>query len=172
MNARGPFRYALFIIGVLIVCASIAFAAEASAALGGVSGVLPIGTPVPSEYKIFLPLAWHRSPSFGYVKGVVHAEHGPIAGATVRVQATTNATVTGADGRFILTGLAPNQPVVLTAWASGYYIGGGGVICREMRRLNCILKPMLPRITRIMYGSVPIPQQARKATARTAMPTQ
>ncbi len=59
------------------------------------------------------------------VTGLVRDADGPIAGATVRVKATASATITGFDGRFVLAGLEPNNPVVLTAWARGYYIGGG-----------------------------------------------
>jgi len=59
------------------------------------------------------------------VTGLVRDAAGPVAGATVRVKATTNATTTGADGRFVLDGLEQNQPAILTAWARGYYIGGG-----------------------------------------------
>jgi len=59
------------------------------------------------------------------VTGLVRDTDGPVARATVRVKATANATTTGSDGRFALTGLEPNEPVVLTAWARGYYIGGG-----------------------------------------------
>ncbi|MCH5375829.1 MAG: carboxypeptidase-like regulatory domain-containing protein, partial [Planctomycetes bacterium] len=59
------------------------------------------------------------------VAGLVRNANGPIAGATVRVQATRNATTTDAEGHFELAGLAPNEPVLLTAWARGYYIGGG-----------------------------------------------
>jgi mono/diheme cytochrome c family protein len=57
--------------------------------------------------------------------GVVRDANGPIPGATVRVQATDNKTTTDADGRFVMLGLQPDEPIVLTAWAKGYYIGGG-----------------------------------------------
>ncbi|UCC97960.1 MAG: carboxypeptidase regulatory-like domain-containing protein [Phycisphaerales bacterium] len=59
------------------------------------------------------------------VSGLVRDANGPVASATVRVKATANATTTDADGRFALADLEPNKPVVLTAWAEGYYIGGG-----------------------------------------------
>ncbi len=49
----------------------------------------------------------------------------PIAGAVVRVQTTDRAATTDAKGRFTLTDLTPGRPVTLTAWATGYYIGGG-----------------------------------------------
>ena len=60
------------------------------------------------------------------IRGVVQDEAGaPIAGAVVRVQTTAHATTTDARGRFTLTGLEEGVAVTLTAWAPGYYIGGG-----------------------------------------------
>ncbi len=59
------------------------------------------------------------------VTGLVRDADGPVASATVRVKTTTNSTTTDSKGRFMLAGLEPNEPVVLTAWAKGYYIGGG-----------------------------------------------
>jgi hypothetical protein len=61
--------------------------------------------------------------SSAHVSGVVIAETGPVADATVRVQATENLTKTGPDGSFILAGLTPGVEVTITAWAQGYYIG-------------------------------------------------
>lgn len=44
------------------------------------------------------------------VSGVVLDEAGgPVGGATVRIQATTNRTLTAADGTFTLTGLAQGR---------------------------------------------------------------
>ena len=61
----------------------------------------------------------------GVVSGVVRAEDGaPVSGATVRVQTTTHSTTTGKDGRFSLSVSEPWQQRQLTAWASGYIIGG------------------------------------------------
>ncbi|MBL7161643.1 MAG: carboxypeptidase regulatory-like domain-containing protein [Anaerolineales bacterium] len=58
------------------------------------------------------------------MSGVVVDEHGPVAGAVVRVQATENNTSTDEQGRFTLTGLQPGEQVFITAWASGYFIVG------------------------------------------------
>jgi hypothetical protein len=55
--------------------------------------------------------------------GVVADANGPVAGATVRVQLTENYTTTAADGSFSLGGVSATQPVTVTAWAKGYYIG-------------------------------------------------
>jgi len=73
-----------------------------------------------------LVLAVHvQSAPSASVTGLVLDAEGPVAGATVRAKATANETTTESNGRFVLSGLEPNEPVVLTAWAKGYYIGGG-----------------------------------------------
>jgi mono/diheme cytochrome c family protein len=58
------------------------------------------------------------------ISGTVLDEHGPIANAVIRVQATDNYSVSDAIGEFRLSNLVPNKVVVVTAWASGYYIAG------------------------------------------------
>ncbi|HEY75564.1 MAG TPA: carboxypeptidase regulatory-like domain-containing protein [Thermoflexia bacterium] len=58
----------------------------------------------------------------GTIVGVVRDAEGPVAGATVRVQATDNKTTTTADGSFVL-GLTTTTPVSVTAWAEGYFVG-------------------------------------------------
>jgi mono/diheme cytochrome c family protein len=60
-----------------------------------------------------------------WIEGTVRNVAGPVAGAIVRVQATTAAATTGPDGRFRLTGLVPGRVVRLSAWAGGYLIAGG-----------------------------------------------
>ena len=71
--------------------------------------------------------AQEGDPSPATLSGVVQNEDGePIAGATVRVQTRAFATQTDAAGHFTLSGLPPDRPLTLTAWAPGYYIGGGG----------------------------------------------
>ncbi len=55
------------------------------------------------------------------ISGVVIDENGPVAGATVRIQATTNATLTDSNGRFVLTGLSVGESVTVSAWKDGYY---------------------------------------------------
>lgn len=60
------------------------------------------------------------------ISGVVLDEaNTPIAGAVVRVKATEKFTTTDNSGRFELVDLQPEESVILTAWAEGYYIGGG-----------------------------------------------
>ena len=56
------------------------------------------------------------------VSGVVVGENGlPIAGATVRIQATQNATTTAADGTFTLSDVAEGETVTVSAWKDLYY---------------------------------------------------
>lgn len=58
------------------------------------------------------------------VSGTVVDEDGiPVAGATVRIQATTTSTQSGADGTFALS-LPGEGPYPLTAWASGFFCVG------------------------------------------------
>lgn len=58
------------------------------------------------------------------VSGIVLDGDEPVAGAVVRIQTTETHTLTGADGRFTLTGVGPASPLTVTAWAAGYFIAG------------------------------------------------
>lgn len=72
----------------------------------------PQATPLPSA----------ASRSANTISGIVLDPRGaPIAGATVRIQATTNATLADTEGRFVLAGLEDGKPVNVSAWAEGYY---------------------------------------------------
>lgn len=62
------------------------------------------------------------------IHGTVVNAQGPVAGATVRIQLTDSVTKTSEDGTFSLTTFTPKvtsatQPITLTAWAAGHYIG-------------------------------------------------
>ncbi|KPL22735.1 MAG: hypothetical protein AMJ93_06440 [Anaerolineae bacterium SM23_84] len=60
----------------------------------------------------------------GAARGHVMTEQGiPAAGATVRQQTTANYTLAAEDGSFQLGRLAEGQPVTITAWLDGYYVG-------------------------------------------------
>jgi len=64
--------------------------------------------------------------SVNSISGVVLDEaNTPVAGAVVRVKATKKYTTTDKSGKFELADLQPEESVILTAWAEGYYIGGG-----------------------------------------------
>jgi hypothetical protein len=85
---------------------------------------ITINQPFPKQISASLsPPALFQTDSISGV--VVDAQNHPVAGATVRIKTTTQATETDSNGRFTLSNLPPGQPVLLTAWAAGYYIGGG-----------------------------------------------
>jgi hypothetical protein len=52
---------------------------------------------------------------------VISADDSPLPAATVRIQATTNQTLTDENGFFKLTGLRSGVQVTLSAWKEGYY---------------------------------------------------
>jgi hypothetical protein len=61
-------------------------------------------------------------PSNDTISGsVLDPEGAPLAQATVRIQATTNETLTDDEGRFVLTGLVQGAPLTVSAWKAGYY---------------------------------------------------
>jgi hypothetical protein len=73
------------------------------------------------------------------VSGVVRDEKGIVAGAIVRVQATSSATQTRDDGSFTLS--LPGEGLFdLTAWASGYFIGGPVKVTAGQTNVELILK--------------------------------
>ena len=78
-------------------------------ARGGTVPVVIIPTPIPVLAVTTL-------------SGVVKDAKGPVAGATVRIQASENKATTGADGTFTLQGVSGTQPLTVTASAVGYYI--------------------------------------------------
>lgn len=66
-----------------------------------------------------------RQSDVATVHGVVKDNKGPVQGAIVRLQTTEVSTTTDALGRFHFDALKPDVPVSISAWAPGYYIGGG-----------------------------------------------
>jgi len=54
---------------------------------------------------------------------VVELNGGPIAGAIVRQQTTSNATTSAQDGSFTLGGLPEGIQVTITGWHEGYLVG-------------------------------------------------
>ncbi|MGD8760312.1 MAG: carboxypeptidase-like regulatory domain-containing protein, partial [Anaerolineales bacterium] len=78
----------------------------------------------------------------GTISGIVLDEHGsPLAGATVRVQATENSTNTAADGSFSLAGIAPDASLTVTAWFEGYFVGWAEKVTPGAELLTITLKP-------------------------------
>jgi hypothetical protein len=70
----------------------------------------------------------------------VHDNDGPVSGATVRLQATTQFTVTDHTGCFEFTVLSGEDSVFVTAWAPGYYIAGANAYQTGKRPVEIILK--------------------------------
>jgi hypothetical protein len=69
-------------------------------------------------FLILLSCAGAESPEYqagSTISGVVHDASGPVSGATVRVQATSNAVITDTKGRFTLTGLIEGEAVTVSA---------------------------------------------------------
>jgi hypothetical protein len=59
------------------------------------------------------------------IGGIVLDDEGTVSGAVVRIQTTAHSALTGSEGEFALA--VPesfSDPVRLTAWAKGYFIGG------------------------------------------------
>ncbi|MGD2252768.1 MAG: carboxypeptidase regulatory-like domain-containing protein [Anaerolineales bacterium] len=78
----------------------------------------------------------------GTISGIVLDEHSsPLAGATVRVQATENSTNTAADGSFSLAGIAPDASLTVTAWFEGYFVGWAEEVTPGAEPLTITLKP-------------------------------
>jgi hypothetical protein len=59
------------------------------------------------------------------IKGFVYDQAGPVISAVVRIKATEVFTLTDSVGKFIIIPSDSKIPVAITAWAEGYYIGGG-----------------------------------------------
>ena len=76
-------------------------------------------TPSPSASSLPMTVV---QPSNDTISGsVLDPEGAPLAQATVRIQATTNETLTDDEGRFVLTGLVQGAPLTVSAWKAGYY---------------------------------------------------
>ncbi|MFC1935938.1 carboxypeptidase regulatory-like domain-containing protein, partial [Chloroflexota bacterium] len=86
------------VVGILVV----------AIALGGVAG-----------QALFI---WFRpAEQATSISGIVRDDTGPVAGATVRIQATTNQTLTDDEGRFTLIDLREGVAVTVSAWKHTYY---------------------------------------------------
>jgi hypothetical protein len=79
------------------------------------------------------------------LSGTVRDGQGPVPGAVVRIQGGSRAVTSDADGRFRFTGLSCAVPVPLTAWARGYYIGGGTPFRPGTTEVEILLLPHTDR---------------------------
>lgn len=57
------------------------------------------------------------------VSGMVVDAKGPVANAIVQFQGTPNRTTSGENGTFTLNGITGTNPITITAWSEGNYIG-------------------------------------------------
>ncbi len=57
------------------------------------------------------------------ISGTVVGPAGAVAGAIVHVQGSDNQTTADSGGKYALKGFKGSNPVILTAWAEGYYVG-------------------------------------------------
>ena len=70
-----------------------------------------------------IPLSPEVRPALpaGVISGTVTDDQGPVAGATVRIQAGVNETLTNQSGSFSLSNLEDDKVVTVSAWKAGYY---------------------------------------------------
>lgn len=91
---------------------------------------LPTATPPPPA-----------QPSSGTIAGRVVDQDGiPVIGAQVNIQATTNTTITDAEGRFTLSGLENGMPLTVSAWKDKYYCAGQGAVVPPAIDLHLVLR--------------------------------
>ncbi len=95
-----------------------------SASSDGVKDALPIlKTPTSKTALPTSPPTLDAASPSGVIAGVVRDSEGPVEGATVRVKLTEYETTSAVEGAFTLRGLPMTEPVSVTAWAAGYYVG-------------------------------------------------
>ncbi len=76
------------------------------------------------------------------ISGTVRDAQGPVEGAVVRIQASSTADTTDADGKYLLQNLVPDQAVRISAWAHGYYITGGLAVDPGSDSVDFVLTPI------------------------------
>jgi len=72
---------------------------------------------------------------------VVDTDGKPLPGATVRVQATTNATQTDSGGKFILSNVDAGIPVTVSAWKGDYYCAKTESVTPPASGVSLTLRP-------------------------------
>ena len=78
-----------------------------------------------SLFTLILLVSCQPAKPLDEIRGTVRDAEDAVSGAIVRVPTTQISTRTDSEGRFALNRLAPGESVRITAWAPGYYIGGG-----------------------------------------------
>lgn len=106
----------------------------------GESGASEPSAQCPVGQCVYLPQQLLRHPPQGTIRGVVMDGQGPVAGARVRIQATTKATQTGPDGSFVLAGLVEGSPLTVSAWAEGTYCAKAEGIVPPAQNVTLVLR--------------------------------
>ncbi len=122
-------RVRLLMWSIVLVVGACLIVAMSQSALLAPSLASKLTTPTPE-----------RGPSPGVLSGVVYDSEGPVTGATVRVQLTENKTTSGTNGSFIMENLTITEPISVTAWAPGYYVGGTTAL-PSLEPITITLKP-------------------------------
>src|SRR5215211_6544881 len=107
----------LVVIGILLVLSGLTLAVVSSQATQPDTPT-PIITTTGGS-----PTLVNLIPLPSTISGIVLNEEGPVAGAIVQIQATTNVTESAEDGSFRLSGIEGTTPLVLAAWSREHYVG-------------------------------------------------
>ena len=79
------------------------------------------------------------------ISGSITAGDTSLSGAVIRIQTTSQYTLSDKDGSFEFTGLKRGSTYALTAWAPGYYIAGGIPVAAGTTDHIIILQPIPAR---------------------------
>lgn len=79
--------------------------------------------------------------SSAQISGMVYDAEGPVAGARVRVRATSNLTLSDSMGKFTLSGLEEGKKIEISTWKDGYYIASTYVTPTISGDISLILRP-------------------------------
>lgn len=107
----------LVIIGILLILSGLTLAVVSSQASQPATPVPLIST------TSIVPTLVNSIPLPSTISGFIVNQEGPVAGAIVQIQATTNVTASAEDGSFSLSGIEGTTPLVLTAWSAGHFVG-------------------------------------------------
>jgi hypothetical protein len=85
---------------------------------------LPVTAPTIPAPPSSIPTVAPTQLEQGRISGSVLDQAGkPVAGATVRIQASQDFTTSDGQGRFVLRGLETGKAVTVSAWTDLYYCG-------------------------------------------------
>jgi hypothetical protein len=81
------------------------------------------------------------------VTGTVVTADGPVSGAIVQVRGMADQVLSGVDGAFTVNGLSGTQPMTVTAWSAGNYVGyttlaPGSPALQSGNPISITLKPL------------------------------